>query len=630
MIERLDDLAAAWSASLLRASWQGGLLIAAAWLLVRCRLGLPPRVACWIWRLADLKLIVALVWAAPLLLPLLPPLHEQGPIPEAFAPATGLPPSPAGGPRPIPSPAGEPAEPSGTPLPSVATAALLVWLFGVIGGVTRAARGWLAAGRLRRSCWPIERPDLREAASDLALVLGLRRVPELRAGPAVARPMLVGAFRPAILLPVAMLGDPRSIAALRPILAHELAHVRRGDLLWGAVAGLVRALFFFHPAVWLAHREALVAREAACDALALGASGVRPSEYGRILLEIAAGGPERLARWAAALGMAGAAGSLRRRLIAMKTTQPPSRRRLLSWANALLAVGAAGIIPWRLVPREAITQEPPPAAPAKEPARDGRGGRPAATAESAEDQLSHARARLLLYQIDQKYEEGRIAEAEAEARAATAQREYRSKQLNRVVELEKKGAVEHWLVDEEKARLREAQAAVRAAEARIAGSRAHQEYIRAAVRDAEALHDLARARQQGAPDDGDVVKAALAHLQETHLALARAHRELPRAEVDRAEARLKTADATVDYRTRQTERIRQLVERGAVERRLLDEQEQALGKARKAQRDAKADVEYTRTQLKSFEAKLKAAEAGVEGGAPGPGPESPPAAPRRP
>jgi hypothetical protein len=48
MIERLDDLAVVWSGSLLRATWQGGLLIAVAWLLVRCRPGLPPRVACWI------------------------------------------------------------------------------------------------------------------------------------------------------------------------------------------------------------------------------------------------------------------------------------------------------------------------------------------------------------------------------------------------------------------------------------------------------------------------------------------------------------------------------------------------------------------------------------------------------
>ena len=170
-----------------------------------------------------------------------------------------------------------------------------------------------------------------------------------------------------------MLRDPRSLAVIRPVLAHELAHVRRGDLLWSGLAGLVRGLFFFHPLVWLAHREALVAREAACDALALRASGARPSEYGRILLDIAAGGPERSPRWAATLGMAGPAGSLKRRLMAMKTTRQPTRRRLVSWAFGLLMVGVVGVIPWQLVPREARAQQSTPVPPAKASGQNGQG-----------------------------------------------------------------------------------------------------------------------------------------------------------------------------------------------------------------------------------------------------------------
>jgi hypothetical protein len=89
-IVMFNDLAASWSGSLLRATWQGGPAIAAAWVLVRCRPGLPPRVVCWVWRLVDLKLIVALLWAAPLLLPLLHPFTQQEPLPGMFAPAPDL------------------------------------------------------------------------------------------------------------------------------------------------------------------------------------------------------------------------------------------------------------------------------------------------------------------------------------------------------------------------------------------------------------------------------------------------------------------------------------------------------------------------------------------------------------
>jgi beta-lactamase regulating signal transducer with metallopeptidase domain len=622
MIEMLDELAAGWSESLVRASWQGGLLIAAAWLLVRCRPGLPPRVACWIWRLADLKLIVALVWAAPLVLPLLPPLADPGPIPEPFAPAPELRPSLAGGPEPIPDGAVELAGPHATPRPSRADAALLLWLSGAIGGMTLAGRGWLAAARLRRSCPAIDRPDLRDAASELSRALGLWSLPELRAGSTVARPMLVGAFRPAILLPAAMLGDPRSIVALRPILAHELAHVRRRDLLWGILSGLVRALFFFHPLVWLAHREALLAREAACDALALGASGVRRSEYGRILLDIAAGGRERPARWAAALGMAGPAGSLRRRLIAMKSTHQPSRRRLLSWAMALLVVGAAGIIPWRLVPREVLAQQQPLAPPAKEPVRDGK-DKPAPTTQGQDD-LTVVEARLEVARAQRRVAEAVVAQAKAERASAVAQRQYREKQHLRMVQLDERGAVEHRLVDEERGRLLEAQAAERAAEAKIAVARASLDDAAAAAREAEAERDIARAQSRGAEAETDL-KAARARLHDARLDRARAERKAALAEVDRAEAALKKAEATVAYRTKQFQRIKQLVDRASVEERLLDEEKQRLTEARIAEREAEAAVELARARVKAAEARVKAVEAEAEAkaGAAGPGPKLP-------
>ena len=81
-IAMLNDLAAAWGSSIARASWQGSLAIAAAWALVRCRPHLSPRVACWVWRPVDLKLVVALLWFAPVLLALLPAQREVEPPPE--------------------------------------------------------------------------------------------------------------------------------------------------------------------------------------------------------------------------------------------------------------------------------------------------------------------------------------------------------------------------------------------------------------------------------------------------------------------------------------------------------------------------------------------------------------------
>ncbi len=339
-IATLNELAASWSASILRATWQGTLAIMAAGILIRWGPGLPPRVACWVWRMADLKLVVALLWATPVLLPLLRATAPLGPRPHVNARAPDFPRGRLVGSEPSTFLARGPTATTPLHRPSPTAVLLLLWLSGVVGAAIMAGREGFAVIRLRRSCGPIDRRELRVAITELARAFGLRSVPELRAGPTVTRPMLVGAVRPTILLPVKMLADLRSTVVIRPILAHELAHVWRRDLWWSCLTGLVRAIFFFHPLVWLAHRESHLAREAACDALAVRASGVRRSEYGRILLDIATGNLERAPWWAAPLGMAGSAGSLKRRLIAMKTIQQPSRRRLLSWAIALLGVGA--------------------------------------------------------------------------------------------------------------------------------------------------------------------------------------------------------------------------------------------------------------------------------------------------
>jgi beta-lactamase regulating signal transducer with metallopeptidase domain len=39
-------------------------------------------------------------------------------------------------------------------------------------------------------------------------------------------------------------------AERRQVILHELAHVKRRDLLWGWTAEVARTVYFFHPLVW--------------------------------------------------------------------------------------------------------------------------------------------------------------------------------------------------------------------------------------------------------------------------------------------------------------------------------------------------------------------------------------------
>ncbi len=160
-----------------------------------------------------------------------------------------------------------------------------VWLAGAASSLLVAAIRWqLFLRRLRR--YPL-RTDAALSVLAVQLVRRLkvgRRVRLLitqsRIGPAV-----IGILRPTILLPAAIVAG-RSPQDLEPILAHELLHVRRGDLWLAAGQVLAHALWWFHPLVWLANR--LLAREAerCCDEQVLAELRCEPARYARSLLEI--------------------------------------------------------------------------------------------------------------------------------------------------------------------------------------------------------------------------------------------------------------------------------------------------------------------------------------------------------
>jgi TonB family protein len=84
---------------------------------------------------------------------------------------------------------------------------------------------------------------------------------------------------------------PESVAAwspeaIEPVIAHEMAHIRRWDELWTILANLVLALYFFNPIAWLAVRRLGQTREQLGDELVLASGKISPREYGRSLVEV--------------------------------------------------------------------------------------------------------------------------------------------------------------------------------------------------------------------------------------------------------------------------------------------------------------------------------------------------------
>jgi bla regulator protein BlaR1 len=98
----------------------------------------------------------------------------------------------------------------------------------------------------------------------------------------------MGLFRPVVILPEHLIYSAGR-AALEPVLAHELVHVKRWDDLAICFQELVRIVYFFHPLVWFVMPRLTWTREAVCDVTVLSHGTLSPRTYGRQMLAFVRG-----------------------------------------------------------------------------------------------------------------------------------------------------------------------------------------------------------------------------------------------------------------------------------------------------------------------------------------------------
>ena len=98
------------------------------------------------------------------------------------------------------------------------------------------------------------------------------------------QPATWGSFRPQVGLPAE--SEHWDVNRRQAVLAHELAHVKRGDYGIEFFCQLVLALQWWNPTVWLAVRRLRIERETACDDLVLGL-GTNRRHYADALIDLA-------------------------------------------------------------------------------------------------------------------------------------------------------------------------------------------------------------------------------------------------------------------------------------------------------------------------------------------------------
>jgi bla regulator protein blaR1 len=178
---------------------------------------------------------------------------------------------------------------------------------------------------------------------------------------AVSEPMLVGAWRPRIVLP-ADLEARYTREECELILAHERAHLERGDGLHNALATLALCLSWFNPLMYWAIARFRLDQELACDALVLGATGTACRRYADTLLkaQLRAGRlPDNLlaapCRWRTH--------PLKERIAEFGRPLPGGSRRTFGVALALGLSGAASFGVWSMQLEPQIIEIPASARP---------------------------------------------------------------------------------------------------------------------------------------------------------------------------------------------------------------------------------------------------------------------------
>jgi beta-lactamase regulating signal transducer with metallopeptidase domain len=162
---------------------------------------------------------------------------------------------------------------------------LATWLVGTTLMMLHIALGLARLRRLRSSAVEVDTESLDPLLrSTMQEVQRSRRV-TLCVSDVVRVPAAIGYFRPRVVLP-RWAFDEVPPAELNAILLHELAHLRRWDDWTNLAQKVIKAVFFFHPAVWYIESRLALEREMACDDVVLQ-SNYNPRAYAASLVGLA-------------------------------------------------------------------------------------------------------------------------------------------------------------------------------------------------------------------------------------------------------------------------------------------------------------------------------------------------------
>lgn len=206
-----------------------------------------------------------------------------------------------------------------------------IWAGVVLVCLVRATLSVVHLGRALKQAVPAGRSPAESQTGSGAEVLRTAAVPV---------PLAFGLLHPKVYVPEDWnTWDDR---CRNLVLAHEAAHIRRRDGIAQVLQVIARALYFFHPLVWLLDRRMNEYREMACDDAVTEISAGGSAAYSRHLMEVAERVMLGRVSWRSASAFLrhrnGLLGRVRYQLEVKKMKTMSARTRALVFAALLLFV----------------------------------------------------------------------------------------------------------------------------------------------------------------------------------------------------------------------------------------------------------------------------------------------------
>ncbi len=124
--------------------------------------------------------------------------------------------------------------------------------------------------------------DFLDILSSLKTKMKINKEIKIYLSENISVPLTRSFLKPKIFLP--MNAKDWNFSELNSIIAHELAHIKRNDIVFLIFETLINILYFFHPLIWFARNRLSLQREKICDEMAIRAIKGNALDYGKCIL----------------------------------------------------------------------------------------------------------------------------------------------------------------------------------------------------------------------------------------------------------------------------------------------------------------------------------------------------------